>query len=126
MINSQLARGKHLILTPGVYDVARSIEVKRADTVVLGLGLATLTAVDGAIPLTLADRPGVIVAGVTIDAGSVESPVLLQVGTQNGNNGRQHDSAGNPTTLVRRVLPRRRPAHRQGRHRPARSTATTS
>ena len=37
-INNQLARGKHLLLTPGVYDVARSIEVKRADTVVLGSG----------------------------------------------------------------------------------------
>ena len=32
--------------------------MKRADTVVLGMGLATLHAVDGAIPLTLADRPG--------------------------------------------------------------------
>ena len=69
VINNQLARGKHLILTPGVYDVAKSISVKRADTVVLGLGLATLDAVDGAIPLTIADKPGIIVAGVTIDAG---------------------------------------------------------
>ena len=50
-INNQLARGKHLLLTPGVYDVDRSIEVKRADTVVLGLGQATLTAVGGATPL---------------------------------------------------------------------------
>ena len=30
-INSQLARGKHLLLTPGVYDIARSIKVKRAE-----------------------------------------------------------------------------------------------
>ena len=82
-INRQLARGKHLILTPGVYDVARSISVRRPDTVVLGMGLATLTAFDGAIPLTVADRPGIIIAGVTVDAGSVESPVLLQVGRRN-------------------------------------------
>ena len=68
-INNQLARGMNLLLTPGVYDVGKSISVKRADTVVLGLGHATLTAVDGAIPLTVADVPGVIVAGVTIDAG---------------------------------------------------------
>ena len=61
--------GRNLLLTPGVYDVARSIEVKRADTVVLGLGHATLTAVNGAIPLDVADVPGVIIAGVTIDAG---------------------------------------------------------
>ncbi|MCE7000971.1 glycoside hydrolase family 55 protein [Saccharothrix sp. S26] len=95
-INNQLARGKHLLLTPGVYDIARGIEVKRANTVVLGLGHATLTAVDGAIPLDVADVPGVVVAGVTIDAGTQLSPVLLRVGKKHGH--RPSDPA-NPTTL---------------------------
>lgn len=98
-INNQLARGKHLILSPGVYDIDKSISVKRPDTVVLGMGLATLDAVDGAIPLKIADRPGIIVAGVTIDAGTVESPVLLQVGKKNGNNGVPNTDPSNPTTL---------------------------
>lgn len=79
-INSQLARGKNLLLTPGIYDVDRSIDVKRGGTVVLGLGHATLTAVGGAVPLEVADRAGTVIAGVTIDAGTVESPVLLRVG----------------------------------------------
>ncbi len=99
MINNQLARGKHLLLTPGVYDIAQSIAVKRADTVVLGIGHATLTAVNGAVPLTVADVPGVVIAGVTIDAGTVESPVLLQVGKQNGNNSSTQNDLSNPTTL---------------------------
>jgi hypothetical protein len=98
-INNQLARGMNLLLTPGVYDVGKSISVKRADTVVLGLGHATLTAVDGATPLTVADVPGVIVAGVTIDAGPVESPVLLQVGKKNGNSSPKKNDPANPTTL---------------------------
>ena len=98
-INNELARGKNLLLTPGVYDVAKSISVKRADTVVLGLGHATLTAVDGATPLTVADVPGVIVAGVTIDAGPVESPVLMQVGRKNGNSSPTKNDPSNPTTL---------------------------
>jgi hypothetical protein len=98
-INNQLARGANLLLTPGVYDVAKSISVKRADTLVLGLGHATLTAVDGAIPLTVADVPGAIVAGVTIDAGPVESPVLLQVGKKNGNSSPKKNDPSNPTTL---------------------------
>jgi hypothetical protein len=98
-INNQLARGMNLLLTPGIYDVANSISVKRADTVVLGLGHATLTAVDGAIPLEVADVPGVIVAGVTIDAGPVESPVLLQVGKKNGNSSPKKNDPSNPTTL---------------------------
>jgi hypothetical protein len=98
-INSRLARGEHLLLTPGVYDVDRSIDVKRADTVVLGLGHATLTAVGGATPLTVADVPGVVVAGVTIDAGTVQSPVLLRIGTRNGNSSPKKSDPANPTTL---------------------------
>ncbi|GLY06783.1 glycosyl hydrolase family 28-related protein [Actinoplanes sp. NBRC 101535] len=93
-INLALALGKHLLLTPGVYDIARSIQVTRPNTVVLGIGHATLTAVNGATPLDLADVPGVIVAGVTIDAGTEESPVLLRVGRGNG-----VTSPSNPTTL---------------------------
>ena len=84
---------------PGRLRVGRSIAVKRADTVVLGLGHATLTAVDGAVPLTVADVPGVIVAGVTIDAGTVESPVLLEVGKKNGNQSSKKGDPSNPTTL---------------------------
>lgn len=96
VINNQLARGKHLLLTPGVYDIARSIEVRRPDTVVLGLGHATLTAVDGSTPLDVADVPGVVIAGVTIDAGLHESPVLLRVGKRHSH---RPSSPDNPTTL---------------------------
>lgn len=95
-INNALARGQHLILTPGVYDIDRTIEVKRADTVVLGLGHATLTAVGGAIPMEVKDAAGIVVAGVTIDAGADLSPVLLRVGKAQG--GKPLD-AGNPITL---------------------------
>lgn len=98
-INNQLARGRNLLLTPGVYDVARSIDVKRADTVVLGIGQATLTAAGGAVPLTVANRPGVIVSGVTIDAGPVSSPVLLRVGTRTGNHGPGSSDPDDPVTL---------------------------
>ncbi|HEY0739785.1 MAG TPA: coagulation factor 5/8 type domain-containing protein [Herpetosiphonaceae bacterium] len=98
-INNQLARGMNLLLTPGVYDIGKSIAVKRANTVVLGIGHATLTAVNGAIPLTVADVPGVIIAGVTIDAGTVKSPVLLEIGKKNGNNGSKKNDPSNPTTL---------------------------
>jgi hypothetical protein len=98
-INNALAHGRHLLLTPGVYDVARSISVKRANTVVLGLGHATLTAVGGAVPVEVADVPGVVVAGMTIDAGSVQSPVLLQVGKKHGRAGWKKSDPSNPTTL---------------------------
>jgi hypothetical protein len=96
-INSQLARGMNLLLTPGVYDVGKSISVKRADAVVLGLGHATLTSINGAVPMTVDDTPGVIIAGVTIDAGTVTSPVLLQIGKKDKSSSKSDPS--NPTTL---------------------------
>ncbi len=98
-INRQLARGKHLILTPGMYNIAKSIVVRRPNTVILGLGQATLTAVDGATPMKIADKPGIILAGVTIDAGSVESSVLLQVGKPRGYHRTRKSPRNNPTTL---------------------------
>jgi hypothetical protein len=98
-INAQLAQGKQLLLTPGIYNIGRSIDVKRPDTVVLGLGHATLTPTGGDMALTVADVPGVIVAGITIDAGPVESPILLQVGKKNGNNSPKKNDPANPITL---------------------------
>ncbi|MDZ5447857.1 hypothetical protein U2F26_35050 [Micromonospora sp. 4G57] len=41
-INQELARGRHLLLTPGVYHLDRALRVKRPDTVVLGLGMPSL------------------------------------------------------------------------------------
>jgi hypothetical protein len=81
LLNNQLSRGRNLLLTPGVYSVDRTLKVKRADTVVLGLGLATLTALGGTTALTVADVPGVDIAGLIVDAGPVNSPVLMKIGT---------------------------------------------
>jgi hypothetical protein len=96
-INAALSDGsKHLLLTPGVYNVDTSIVVGRADTVVLGLGHATLLAVNGAIPLKTLNEPGIIISGVTFDAGLVESPVLLQIGDSESPS---NEDPSNPTTL---------------------------
>ncbi|GAA4153956.1 adenylyl cyclase [Leifsonia shinshuensis] len=97
-INAALAGGKNLLLTPGVYSIDRSIHVKRAGTVVLGLGLATLTAENGSTPLVIDDVPGVDVAGITVDAGPVNSDVLVQVGTKH-QRGRGGSSAADPISL---------------------------
>ncbi|UQU62875.1 adenylyl cyclase [Couchioplanes caeruleus] len=96
LINAALALGKNLLLTPGVYNVGSSIKVWHPNQVVLGIGHATLTAVNGATPVTVADVPGVVVAGVTIDAGTKESKTLLRVGDGHGLN---FSSPSNPTTL---------------------------
>jgi Pectate lyase superfamily protein len=80
-INNALARGQNLLFTPGVYHIDKTIKVRRPDTVVLGLGFPTLVPDDGVVTMQVADVPGVKLSGLLFDAGPVNSPVLLQVGT---------------------------------------------
>ena len=81
-INAQLAGGKNLILTPGIYELSAPIRVTRPHTVVLGLGFATLRPVKGTAAMMTADVDGIEIAGLLIDAGPNESPVLLEVGPE--------------------------------------------
>jgi hypothetical protein len=94
-INAQLAQGKNLILTPGIYDLAAPIRVTRPRTVVLGLGFATLRPVKGTAAMTTADADGIKIAGLLFDAGPIESPVLLEVGPE----GSRASHAQDPITL---------------------------
>ena len=94
-INAALAAGKHLLLTPGVYNLTDTIRVTRPNTVVLGLGFATLRAANGLAAMTVADVDGVVLAGVLFDAPPTSSPVLLEVGPA----GSSASHAANPTSL---------------------------
>ena len=80
-IDTALQQGKNLILTPGVYRLSKPINVFRPDTVVLGLGLATVQPTNGGIAMRTADVPGIDIAGIMFDAGPKNSPVLLRLGT---------------------------------------------
>lgn len=79
-MNAALASGKHLIITPGVYQLAESLKIARAGTVVLGLGLATLEPENGAIAIDVADVDGVHLAGLLVQAGAVASDALVRFG----------------------------------------------
>jgi hypothetical protein len=79
-INAALALGRNLILTPGVYDLDQPIVVSRPDTVVMGLGFATLVPQHGNAAMIVAANTGVKLSGLIVDAGPVNSPVLLSVG----------------------------------------------
>ncbi len=82
-INAQLARGKDLLLAPGIYDLDEPLRVTHPNTVVLGLGFATLHPTRGNAAFTTADADGIILAGLLIDAGPQLSPVLVQIGPHN-------------------------------------------
>jgi hypothetical protein len=96
LINAALAAGKDLILTPGVYDLNQTIEVTRPDTVVLGIGFPTLVPLRGIVSMQVASVPGTKLSGMIFDAGTVNSPALLQVG---GFPGRDWSDPANPTLV---------------------------
>ena len=79
-IDAALALGKNLILTPGVYNLKAPILVSRPDTIVLGLGFATLIPQNGTPALQALDVPGTKISGLIVDAGPKNSPVLVQLG----------------------------------------------
>jgi hypothetical protein len=90
-----LAAGKDLILTPGIYELNEPIRITRPNTVVLGLGFATLKPVKGTAAMTTADANGIIIAGLLFDAGPEMSPVLLRVGPK----GSHADHRADPISL---------------------------
>ncbi|MCE4947889.1 coagulation factor 5/8 type domain-containing protein [Streptomyces albulus] len=94
-LNQALTQGLHLLLTPGIYHLDEPINVSAANTVVLGLGYATLIPDNGVTALKTADVDGIRLAGFLIDAGPVNSRTLLEIGPD----GASADHAGNPTTV---------------------------
>lgn len=94
-INNALSQGKHLLLTPGVYNLADPIQVTRANTIVLGMGFATLHPTTGKKAITVTDVDGVIVAHLMVDADTNNSPVLVEIGEAGSN--ASHTS--NPTSV---------------------------
>lgn len=94
-LNAALNRGKHLLLTPGIYTLEKSLKINHANTIVLGLGLATLQATQGNALIQVADVSGVSIAGVLLDAGEQNSKRLMQVGPL----GSRRSHANNPTVL---------------------------
>ncbi|MEV5145339.1 RICIN domain-containing protein [Streptomyces sp. NPDC052727] len=94
-INAALAAGQNLLVTPGVYHLDQTLRVTRPDTVVLGLGLATLVPDNGITAMSVADVDGVKIAGLLFDAGTTSSKTLVEVGPA----GSTASHAADPTSL---------------------------
>ena len=94
-LNTALQQGYHLIITPGIYHLSSSLEVNYPGTVILGLGMATLTPDNGTPAMSIADVDGVSVSGILFDAGPQQSPSLLVAGPSTSN----VDHSANPTAL---------------------------
>lgn len=81
-INKELDEGKHILFTPGTYQLDKALKVSKENTIIYGMGLATLEAVNGNTCMEVADVDGVKVCGLLFDAGEKESKTLLQVGEE--------------------------------------------
>lgn len=94
-LNTQLASGKNLLFTPGIYVLTKTLQVNNPNTVVLGLGLPTLRSDNGQPLIKTADVDGVTLSGLMLEAGAVESGVLVEVGPHGATAGH----AANPAVL---------------------------
>jgi len=94
-INAALAAGQDLLFTPGVYQINGTIQVNNPDTVVLGLGLATLVSNGDNTILSTADVNGIRIGGLIFDAGTTNSSTLVQIGPS----GSSASHASDPTVL---------------------------
>jgi hypothetical protein len=79
-LNAALSEGKNLILTPGIYRLDDPLRVSRPNTIVLGLGIATLVPTRSMALMHIADVDGVQIGGILFDAGAADTPTLLEVG----------------------------------------------
>jgi hypothetical protein len=94
-INAALAQGCDLFFTPGIYHVNQTLQVTRPNTVVLGIGYATIVPDNGVNAMQVADVDGVRIKGILFDAGTTRSDALLTVGPS----GSSASHGSNPTTL---------------------------
>ena len=94
-INAELAKGRNVLFTPGIYTLDEPIRVTKANSIVMGLGFATLKPVKGTAAIETADEGGIEIAGLLIDAGPASSPVLVRIGPDGSR--RRHEA--NPIFL---------------------------
>ncbi len=94
-INTALSQGCNLFVTPGVYHLNQTLNVTKANTIVLGIGYPTFVPDNGVNAMQVADVDGVRLKGLLFDAGTTNSAALLTVGPA----GSAASHSANPTTI---------------------------
>ncbi|MDB6008430.1 MAG: Coagulation factor 5/8 type domain protein [Gammaproteobacteria bacterium] len=94
-LNAALAQGLNLFFTPGVYQLTETLHVTTANTIVTGIGFPTLVPNGGVNALMVDDLDGVKISNLLFDAGTLNSPALLTLGTP----GSHVNHAANPSSV---------------------------
>ncbi|MGE5395682.1 MAG: hypothetical protein ACM3P1_13145, partial [Candidatus Saccharibacteria bacterium] len=79
-LNKALKKGKHLLFTPGIYSLDESLKVTRPGTVIYGIGMPSLEPTKGNKVMEVSDVDNITIAGLLMDANTIPSETLLQVG----------------------------------------------
>jgi len=95
-LNEALNEGKNILFTPGVYYLDKELHVTKPDTIILGMGLATLNPNNRNAAIVVDDVDGVSISGLLFNAAQGESPYLLKV----GQDGSHKDHSENPIVLA--------------------------
>lgn len=93
-LNNALSNGKHLLFAPGIYSLEAPLHITKADTVVMGIGYATLQINNGRGGIEIDDVDGVRLSQLLVDAGE-GSHFMVRVGGEKGETRHQN----NPTVL---------------------------
>ncbi len=96
-MNQQLESGKHLFITPGIYELSEPLHVKKENSIILGTGYATLIPASGntTAAIVIDDVEGVTIASLLFDA-QYNSRTLLEVGSK----GSDKNHSENPSLLA--------------------------
>lgn len=94
-INSALSEGRNILFIPGIYNLNESLKITNAETILMGIGMATLKSGNGNAVIEVADVDGVTLCGLIIDAGKIRSEKLVLVGELDS----KQDHHQNPTFL---------------------------
>ena len=96
-MNAQLENGKHLFITPGIYELSEPLLVNNPNTIILGTGYATLIPgpTNPSAAIIIGDVDGVTIASLLFDA-QYNSRTLMQVGSENA----RINHSANPTLLA--------------------------
>lgn len=96
-MNEQLEAGKHLFITPGMYELSEPLFVNNPNTIILGTGYATLIpgSENSNSAIVIGDVDGVTIASLLVDA-QYDSRTLMQVGPENA----LKNHSENPTLLA--------------------------
>lgn len=97
-INVMAGQGKHIVFLPGIHEVEEPIHITKPNTVVMGIGWATIIpgAANGETAIKVDDVDGVTVASLLFDA-HYNSRTLISVGSGTRNDA---NHSANPILLA--------------------------